>query len=133
MRLGRSKKSPDRVSVVPADEGKHARTFYEVRERYGVASLLACKPVTGRTHQIRVHLESIDHPVLGDKLYKGRRGRRQMLPEGAPPLARHALHAERLAFRHPATGVPLAFESPLPEDLFALVVWLRALATSAGS
>ncbi len=131
--LGRSRKSPDRVSVMREGEGQHARTFYEVRERFGVAALLACKPLTGRTHQIRVHLESIDHPVLGDKLYKGRRGRREPLPPGAPPLLRHALHAHHLAFRHPASGVPLAFEAPLPEDMAALVAWLRARATSGGS
>jgi 23S rRNA pseudouridine1911/1915/1917 synthase len=131
--LGRAKKSPDRVSVVGEDEGRHARTFYEVHERFGCAALLACKPVTGRTHQIRVHLESIEHPVIGDKLYRGRRGRRDRLPEGAPVLARHALHAQHLVFRHPESGAPMAFEAPLPPELQELYEWLRARVTSAGS
>jgi 23S rRNA pseudouridine1911/1915/1917 synthase len=96
-------------------------------------ALLACKPVTGRTHQIRVHLESIEHAVLGDKLYKGRRGRRDHLPAGAPQLFRHALHAAHLAFTHPTTGAPMAFESALPPDLVRMIEWLRARATSAES
>jgi 23S rRNA pseudouridine1911/1915/1917 synthase len=131
--LVRSRKSPDRISIAAPGEGKPAATYYEVRERFGGAALLAVKPRTGRTHQIRVHLESIDHPVLGDKLYKGRHGRRERLPEGAPPLARHALHAAGLTLHHPATGEPLRFEAPLAEELSRLVEWLRARATSAGS
>jgi len=127
--LGRSPKSPDRVSVMPEDEGRPSRTFYEVRERFGCAALLACKPVTGRTHQIRVHLESIEHPVVGDKLYKGRRGRREHLPADAPKLERHALHATHLAFTHPASGAPMAFDAPLPDALEELCAWLRARAS----
>ncbi|MEM7309918.1 MAG: RluA family pseudouridine synthase [Planctomycetota bacterium] len=128
--LGRSSRGGDRMAVVPEDEGRAASTFYEVRERFGVAALLACRPVTGRTHQIRVHLESIDHPVVGDRLYTGRRGRRDGLPREAPTPRRQALHAASLALTHPATGERLSFEAPLPTDLSRLLAWLRARPTS---
>jgi 23S rRNA pseudouridine1911/1915/1917 synthase len=121
------------MSVVMEGEGKPARTFYEVRERFDVVAFMACRLVTGRTHQIRVHLESIGHPVVGDRLYQGRRGRRPRLPSDAPAPSRQLLHASRLAFRHPSTGEALAFEAPLPEDFQALLEWLRGQATSGGS
>lgn len=132
--LGRSPRSPDRVSVMPKGEGKHASTFYEVRERFTIATLLECRLVTGRTHQIRVHLESLDYPVVGDKLYRGRGGRREtLLPVDAPPLNRQALHAAHLEFTHPTTRERMSFDAPLPADLTALLDWLRARATSAES
>ncbi len=123
--IGRSERHPERMSVLPEGEGREASTFYEVRERFGVAALVACRPRTGRTHQIRVHLASIEHPVVGDKLYRGKRGAKHTLPEGAPPMRRHALHAFRLGFHHPHRGEPVAFEAPLHEDMEALVRWLR--------
>ena len=84
---------------------------------------------TGRTHQIRVHLASIGHPVAGDDLYGGRRDPSSRSPqarEALRALTRPALHAARLSFDHPATGERIEFESPLPPDLEALIDALRA-------
>ena len=142
--LARAPRSPDRMSVVrppleddrtaSADPGRPASTFYEVVERFGDAALLACRPVTGRTHQIRVHLESIGHPVVADRLYTGGRGAaRAQLPAQAPLPKRHALHAARLSFTHPGTGQRVVFEAVLPPELERLLTWLRQRATSAGS
>jgi 23S rRNA pseudouridine1911/1915/1917 synthase len=94
----------------------------------GRASLLECHLKTGRTHQIRVHLAELGHPLLGDPLYgrpgtASRRGR--LLPEGAQAalaaLGRQALHAKTLGFRHPVAGDSLQFEGELPADLSALI------------
>lgn len=93
-----------------ARAGKPARTRVEVRERGGGRTALAVFPVTGRPHQIRVHLASVGHPVVGDTTYgKGRPGE---LP---------ALHALRLAFDHPATGRRVTFRAPLPQRLKLLL------------
>lgn len=123
--LGRHPRHPDRVSVVPEGEGREARTFYEVRERFRGFTRLACHPRTGRTHQIRVHLAAVGLPIVGDPLY-GPRGAPPVAPHPAVPLPqRHALHAARLAFPHPLTGEPLVFEATLPEDLERLLEGLR--------
>jgi len=123
--LGRTQKRADRMRVVPEGEGRVARTFYETLERFEHFGYLLCRPETGRTHQIRVHLASIEHPLVGDRLYKGRRGLPNKLPRAAPPLKRHALHASGLSFEHPVTGLPLRFEAPLPADMQAFLAWLR--------
>jgi 23S rRNA pseudouridine1911/1915/1917 synthase len=107
--LGRHPRDPTRFAVVAG--GKEARTRYEVLDRrpgHGGTTLLVCRLESGRTHQIRVHLAAIGHPVVGDVAYGGR------LELG---LTRPYLHAFRLAFDHPATGERVAFESPLPPDL----------------
>jgi 23S rRNA pseudouridine1911/1915/1917 synthase len=88
--------------------GREARTHYTVLERYATATLLECKLETGRTHQIRVHLAAIGHPIAGDARYRG--------PKVAG-LGRPFLHAYKLAFDHPVTGERLAFSSELPGDL----------------
>ena len=95
-----------------------------------VASLLACTLETGRTHQIRVHLAHIGHPILGDETYGT--GFKTKVSRLSPParaaleaLGRQALHAERLAFEHPDTGEVMEFQSPLPADLAALREALR--------
>jgi 23S rRNA pseudouridine1911/1915/1917 synthase len=94
--------------------GREALTTYEVLERFDDMTLLRLFPKTGRTHQLRVHLAAIGCPVVSDALYG--RGRR-----AAPaPIARHALHAERIAVRHPHTGAPLTFSVPMPADMAAL-------------
>jgi 23S rRNA pseudouridine1911/1915/1917 synthase len=121
--LGRSERAPDRISVVPEGEGRSAQTFYEVRRRFGDYALVECRPRTGRTHQIRVHLESIGHGIVGDKLYTGRHGRPKP-PEGVPFPRRQALHALRLAFRHPERGERVEFEAPLAPDLQRFLDWL---------
>ncbi len=117
---------------LPADGGKPAATFYEVLERFRGYALVRCKPTTGRTHQIRVHLTHLGHPILADKLYSGR----PLLTLGdlagpdapdaeTPLLDRQALHAHRLDLTHPLTGVPLAFTSPPPADFHAALDALR--------
>ena len=104
--IGRDQRDPTRHTVVAG--GKEARTHYEVLDRGDDTTLLACRLETGRTHQVRVHLAGIGHPVVGDVLYGGR------LDLG---LTRPYLHAFRLAFDHPATGERVAFQSPVPPDL----------------
>jgi 23S rRNA pseudouridine1911/1915/1917 synthase len=131
--LGRA---PDRVrrSVVPEDrpDARPALTRYETLECYGrrQASLLQCRLETGRTHQIRVHLAHIGHPVIGDPAYgRGFATKARTLPEPARSMAqripRQALHAARLGFIHPVTGAPMRFDSPLPPDMAALAEALR--------
>lgn len=105
-----------------------ARTRYAVRAAGKGIALLALIPETGRRHQLRVHLAALGTPVLGDALY-GPGG----VPAGAPvlPPGRHALHAERLAFDHPATGAELAFRAAPPPGLAALAAWLAAAPRAA--
>lgn len=119
--------------------GKEAITHYEVVERYpegsgrdAVASLVECRLETGRTHQIRVHLASIGHPLIGDQDYgKGFLTKINRLPEdlggAVRAFPRQALHAYLLAFTHPVTRELLRFEGDLPEDLAGLVEAFRSL------
>ena len=113
--IGRHPVHRTRMAVVAT--GKPAITHYRVRERFAAHTLLECELETGRTHQIRVHLASIGHPLEGDPTYAGR---------GKPLFGRQALHAWKLAFVHPATGATLQFESPIPADITALLESLRA-------
>ncbi|MEZ5320523.1 MAG: RluA family pseudouridine synthase [Microthrixaceae bacterium] len=108
--VGRSRRNPLRMAVT--SDGRYARTNFAVRAHLDgdrVLTRLDVSLETGRTHQIRVHLRSIGHPVVGDDLYGGRR----------PPLglARPFLHARRLRFDHPGSGEAVEFEAPLPDDL----------------
>lgn len=115
--IGRSPKHPTKMAVT--SNGKEARTRYEVVSRHiepSPTAVLTCRLETGRTHQIRVHLAAIGHSVVGDDRYDGVR---QTLPMDRP-----FLHAEHLGFDHPATGEPLAFDSPLPADLAAVLAQL---------
>jgi 23S rRNA pseudouridine1911/1915/1917 synthase len=108
--IGRSMREPTRQAI--DERGKEARTRYEVITTFTepvAVTELACTLETGRTHQIRVHLRSIGHPVVGDNRYDGAR---QSLPMGRP-----FLHAELLELAHPVTGKPLSFSSPIPADL----------------
>ena len=102
-------------------EGREAVTHYRVEETFPHVSLVRCRIETGRTHQIRVHLAHLRHPVVGDEVY-GRA--RHDLPA---PAARQMLHAEKLALDHPATGERLAFTAPLPADFTALLAALRGM------
>jgi 23S rRNA pseudouridine1911/1915/1917 synthase len=106
--LGRS---GPRIRVQPGT-GREAETRFEVRERFRRATLVAATPQTGRTHQIRVHLSAVGHPILGDAKYGGGGD-----PAKALGLTRPFLHAERLRFRHPRTGEEVDVSDPLPEDL----------------
>ncbi|MGZ4131987.1 MAG: RluA family pseudouridine synthase [Actinomycetota bacterium] len=101
----------DRI-VVDHVEGRAAATGFEVRERLPRAALLEAAPRTGRTHQIRVHLAAVGHPILGDRAYGGAGDEARRIG-----LARPFLHSWRLAFDHPITGERVALEEPLPTDL----------------
>ena len=116
------------------DGGKTAVTFYEVLERYKGYALVRCKPETGRTHQIRVHLAHIGHPILADKMYAGREKLTLADVTGALPdspeaeqvfIDRQALHAHRLRFTHPNTGEIIALEAPIPADFAAATAALK--------
>ena len=134
--IGRSMGDRLRQAVRDEESGKHAVTHYRLRERFRAHSLLQCSLETGRTHQIRVHMAHINHPLVGDPLYGG--GLR--LPKGATPelvavlrgFRRQALHAERLAFEHPVTGEPMSFSAERPADQQALIDALRADTAQAG-
>ena len=112
--LARDPRNRKRIAVV--DSGRSAITDFRVAERLGKFSVLEVHLRTGRTHQIRVHLAYIRHPVVGDTVY----GK----PE--PGLPRLALHAARLTFVHPADGQTRSFESPLPQDIEAFIERARA-------
>lgn len=131
--IGRDPRDRKRMSV-RASGGRAAVTRWTVRERFPGATLLDVAPETGRTHQIRVHLASLGHPVVGDAVYGGRR-RPAAGPSGAllASCPRHALHAACLSFTHPATGVPMRLEAALPGDLEGLLIGLRKLARTHGN
>jgi len=110
---------------------RHARTFYEVQERFDGFTVVRVFPKTGRTHQIRIHLAHVGCPVLCDRLYGGRseitRGEIRRRPEDRHVLLdRMALHAQRLALTHPATGRTLELAAPLPHDVAGVLNELRA-------
>jgi 23S rRNA pseudouridine1911/1915/1917 synthase len=112
------------------DGGKEAVTHYRVRERFRAHSVIQCNLETGRTHQIRVHMAHIGHPLVGDQLYGNGlrlpRGASQELIDSLRGFRRQALHAEKLGFDHPITGEYLEFDSPRPDDQDALIEALRA-------
>jgi len=101
--------------------GAPSTTHYEVVERLNGATVVRVKPVTGRTHQIRVHMKHIGHPLVGDELYVDR----DRYPELQTPIRRQALHAETLSFVHPETKRPVAYEAPLTPDMQELIAFLR--------
>ena len=115
--IGRSNRNPTRMAVTV--QGRPAVTRYRVRHRFSMptaGSLLSCRLETGRTHQIRVHLLAIGHPVVGDCVYSGSRDGDSYAVLG---LQRPFLHAGHLDFRHPATGGTVGFDADLPDDLTA--------------
>ena len=118
--LGRHAVQRTKMAIVRAG-GKEARTHYAVLERFAKATLLECRLETGRTHQIRVHLASIKHPLAGDPAY----GKAKSGDARLDAFSRQALHAWRLALVHPATGAEMAWESPLPADFAQLLEELR--------
>lgn len=129
--IGRDPQNRKRMQAVTGQK-REAVTPWVLRERFGgtrpTAALVECSPRTGRTHQIRVHLASLGHPLIGDELYGSRR-----VPVGASSAARaallefprHALHASRLEISHPVGAQPMRFEAPLPEDMQDLLDKLR--------
>ncbi len=119
--IGRHPVQRIKMAVVQGNRGKEARTHYHVLERFERATLLECRLETGRTHQIRVHLASIGHPLAGDPVY----GRTKSGDARLDAFSRQALHAWRLALRHPAGGAEMAWEAPLPADFHDLLESLR--------
>lgn len=115
--IGRHPRERTMMAVVAT--GKPAITHYEVLERFASCTLLRCRLETGRTHQIRVHLTSIGHPLVGDPVYGSRGG-----VAHAVAFGRQALHAERLGLRHPVSGAAVNWTSPLPADMAALLAGL---------
>jgi 23S rRNA pseudouridine1911/1915/1917 synthase len=109
--IGRDPRDRKRMAIVTT--GRPARTDFARLARYDSVDLLRARLHTGRTHQIRVHLASVGHPVVGDDTYGGGGGRRVV----ALPPHRHFLHAAWLRFRHPITGAEMDLRSPLPSDL----------------
>ncbi len=116
--IGRDPRNRRRMAIVAG--GRYARTAYSVIERLDRFTLVEIAPSTGRTHQIRVHLAAVGHPVVGDELY----GKPSKL------VGRQFLHAARIAFSHPVDGRPMSFESPLPADLAEALRPLNATAVT---
>jgi 23S rRNA pseudouridine1911/1915/1917 synthase len=125
----------DRLRMAVREDGKEAVTHFRLRERFRAHTALECRLETGRTHQIRVHMAHLKHPILGDPLYGGP----LKLPKGASPelvdvlrgFKRQALHAEVLEFAHPLSGEPVRCTAPVPEDMQQLLRVLRADARAA--
>jgi len=128
--VGRSPRNRQKMAVVGTG-GKHAVTHFKLIQRLGdAATLVECRLETGRTHQIRVHMTHIHHPLIGDPVY-GRTAKTKNLDpqvrEAIKLFTRQALHAYVIGFKHPVTDEQIRFESPIPEDMAALI---RALETA---
>lgn len=117
----------DRLKMAVVGTGKPAVTHYRVRERFRLHTLLQCKLETGRTHQIRVHMAHMRHPLAADPVYGGRpRLMPPALQEALQLFGRQALHAAKLALVHPASGKSMLWKAPLPEDFNLLLDVMRA-------
>ncbi len=133
--LGRSPRDRKRIAVRPEGEGKWAATNYATVEALGHFALVQFRLETGRTHQIRVHAQSIGHPVFGDTTYGGDRvvygpslgSRKAFVGNLLKRLPRQALHAYTLGFTHPTTGEPVDFEAPVPDDMAWVIDRIRTV------
>jgi 23S rRNA pseudouridine1911/1915/1917 synthase len=131
--LGRSKS--DRKKITVTKDGKHAITEYEVIDEFDYLSLIRLKLRTGRTHQIRVHLHHIGHPVFGDPTYGGRKiaygstdkKRKEEVHELLEIIPRQALHAKTLGFIHPLTNKKMSLNSKIPDDMRKVLEMLKSL------
>ncbi len=122
--IGRSSHDRKKMALVDDGHGKHAVTHFRSVERLRGAALVECRLETGRTHQVRVHMAHIGHPLLGDPAYgRGKSGHADLLKR--LDFRRQALHATELAFDHPITGARIALHSPLPADMQELFSRLR--------
>ena len=124
--VGRDPHNRLRMSV--SHNGKEARTRYRVLERFEAATLVECSLDTGRTHQIRVHMQSLGNPLVGDPVYRAGRSSIKVAGDPVSNFPRQALHAARLAFVHPQDGKPMQFETALPADFAGLLAVLRQAA-----
>jgi 23S rRNA pseudouridine1911/1915/1917 synthase len=124
--IGRNIRDRKKMDVFPdGEDGKHAVTHYKVLERFGYVTLLECRLETGRTHQIRVHLSHIGHPLFNDEVYGGEKilkgttftKYKQFIENCFKIMPRHALHAKSLGFIHPDTGKEMFFDSEITEDM----------------
>jgi len=119
----------DRLRMAVREDGRDAVTHYRLRERFRAHTALECRLETGRTHQIRVHMQHLRHPIVGDPLYGGPlklpRGATEDLVASLRGFGRQALHAEVLEFQHPVTGAQVRVEAPLPKDMLGLLRVLR--------
>ena len=121
--IGRHPVDRKKMSVL-SKRNRDARTLWRVKELFDTASFLEIEIKTGRTHQIRVHCASMQHPVVGDTVY-GYRNSGAHLPVVLKTVARQMLHAWRIAFTHPATGEKMHMEAPIPEDMIQVLNGLR--------
>ena len=137
--VGRHQRFRKIFAAYPEGEyGKEAITHYKVLERFHYVTLLECRLETGRTHQIRVHMQLIGHPLFNDELYGGDKivkgtvfsKYKQFVDNCFAICPRHALHAQQLGFVHPVTRKPMFFESPLPDDMKSLIEKWRKYAVS---
>jgi len=128
--IGRSAKDRKVMDIFPdGSEGKHAVTHYKVLERFGYVTLIECKLETGRTHQIRAHMQHIGHALFNDDTYGGDRvlkgttfaKYKQFIDNCFKIMPRHALHAKSLGFVHPITQKPVHFDSEIPGDMMAVI------------
>lgn len=120
----------DRLKQAVREDGREAITHYRVRERFRTMTLVECRLETGRTHQIRVHMAHVRHPLVGDSQYGGLlklpKGAGAVLVDALRGFRRQALHAEQLEFVHPTSGKKVAFQARPPADMQALLAALRA-------
>ena len=137
--VGRDPRERKRMRAAATSRGRtrSALTTYEVIERLPGATLLRLSPHTGRTHQLRVHMQSLGHPLIGDHLYGGTRHAVRGCPKNAAAaieaFRRQALHAHTLAIAHPVTQKPLRFEAPIPDDIESLLEELRKAKAGGGA
>ncbi|WP_242112255.1 23S rRNA pseudouridine(1911/1915/1917) synthase RluD [Luteimonas aquatica] len=119
----------DRLRMAVREDGREAITHYRLHERYRMHTALECRLETGRTHQIRVHMAHLKHPIVGDPLYGGPlrlpKGASDALAAALRGFKRQALHAQTLEFRHPRSGEPVRCVAPVPEDMRTLMHLLR--------
>jgi 23S rRNA pseudouridine1911/1915/1917 synthase len=140
--IGRHMKDRKKMDVYEpgSEHGKHAVTHYTVLERFGYVTLIQCKLETGRTHQIRAHMQHIGHSLFNDSLYGGDRilkgttfaKYRQFVENCFTIMPRHALHAKSLGFNHPNTGKYIHFDSEIPADMQAVIDKWRVYSTTKG-
>jgi 23S rRNA pseudouridine1911/1915/1917 synthase len=122
--IGRSTTNRKKMAVLPDSKGRHAVTHYRMAQAFAKTAMVECTLETGRTHQVRVHMAHIGHPLIGDSVYSNRQNHYRIGPNQAK-FDRQALHAASLGFIHPITGGTLRFECGIPEDMQLLLRQLQ--------